>query len=71
MKEKDRLPSLTVSVCAEWRMVCLMFLQTGNAPEEFLAHLESCSSCQAVVDKNMRDQAKLLEQFGRELRRAR
>jgi hypothetical protein len=71
MKKSSQRAALSVRVCPQWRQECLKFFWTGDASKEFLAHLEGCSSCQAVADKHLQDQAKLLQEFGRTLRQAR
>jgi len=43
------------------------FTDSGEAPEEFLAHLDECRSCQAQVDKALDTQARALAEFARGL----
>lgn len=51
-----------------WQRDFESFVETGEASEAFLKHLERDASCQRAVDVVFRQQAAALEELSRDLR---
>lgn len=56
------------TACERWKSELDKFIETGEASEEFLTHLDNCEYCQATVEIAFDRQAKAFERLGAYIR---
>lgn len=56
------------TACERWKAEFEKFIQTGEASDEFLAHLDNCEHCGKTVDDAFNRQAKTFEELAEILR---
>lgn len=58
---------LATRIPSEWRDQFRLFIETGEASEEFLNFLDSSPECQEVVEEAFAEQAKTFQAFAAQL----
>ena len=61
------IDELVATVEPESQVPLRVFLNTGEATEEFLDHLDTCEKCQAIADEGFKEQSRKLERLAEAL----
>lgn len=64
-EEEERLLE---SACSYWRDYLSQFVNTGEAPEILLTHIENCPCCHTAIEFMFQRQARSFEEVAKKLR---